>query len=163
MRSTPGTSTGIDVDGVVLASDATGAPASLGPGGSLANFTQSVGNVPAGKPDVRVVDDGRTNKELRISGAQPGVPFWLVLGESNSKGWKASVATDDASVLSGPGAGRSTLVDGYANGWLVVTELPELQRRARVDATTFGVGRARDLGCGAAWLRRARAVAAPQS
>ena len=124
VRSTPGTSTGIDVDGVVLASDATGAPGSLGPGGSLANFTPSVESVPAGTPDVRVVDDGRTNKELRISGAEPGVPFWLVLGESNSKGWKASVANDDASVLSGPGAGRSTLVDGYANGWLVVPNSP---------------------------------------
>ena len=96
----------------------------VGAGGSLANFTQSVESAPAGKPDVRVVDDGRTKKELRISGAEPGVPFWLVLGESNSKGWKATVANDDASVLSGPGAGRSTLVDGYANGWLVVPDSP---------------------------------------
>ena len=124
VRSTPGTSTGIDVDGVVLGSDATGAPGSLGPGGSLGNFTQSVESAPAGKPEVRVVDDGRTKKESGFSGAEPGEPFWLVLGESNSKGWKASVANDDASVVSGPGAGRSTLVDGYANGWLVVPNSP---------------------------------------
>ena len=118
-------------------------PVRWGLGGRWRTSPSRSGALPAGKPDVHVVDDGRTNKELRISGAEPGVPFWLVLGESNSKGWKATVANNVGSVLSGPGAGRSTLVDGYANGWLVVPELPELRRRARVDAATLGVGRAR--------------------
>jgi hypothetical protein len=36
-------------------------------------------------------------------------PFWLVLGQSHSKGWTAS-----------DGLGEPTLVDGYANGWYVV-------------------------------------------
>ena len=112
VRSTPGTSTGIDVDSVVFGSDGSGAPIPLGPGGSLANFTQSADRVPGDTPAVHVVNDGRTKKKLEITGAQPGVPFWLVLGESISKGWKATVAGDNA--------GGSTLVDGYANGWLVV-------------------------------------------
>jgi hypothetical protein len=86
----------------------------LGAGGTLKNFMRSAERARAQpeNPAVRVVDDGRTNKKLRVTGAQPGRPFWLVLGESNSAGWKATVAGEDA--------GGSTLVDGYANGWLVV-------------------------------------------
>jgi arabinofuranan 3-O-arabinosyltransferase len=39
-------------------------------------------------------------------------PFWMVLGESQSDGWKATVT--------GRGSlGTSRLVDGHANGWLV--------------------------------------------
>ena len=67
-----------------------------------------------------VVHNGRTKVELRVHGAEPGTPFWLVLGQSQNAGWKATVADADGTVVSGPGDGRSTLVDGYANGWLVV-------------------------------------------
>ncbi|HXY93341.1 MAG TPA: DUF3367 domain-containing protein, partial [Acidimicrobiia bacterium] len=112
VRSAPGTVTGIDVDGVVLGSDAGGAPMTLGPGGSLAPVTQSADRGPSSGPAVRVVQNGRTKQQLEIRGAQPGVPFWLVLGESNSEGWRATVAGTDA--------GQSTLVDGYANGWRIV-------------------------------------------
>jgi hypothetical protein len=38
-------------------------------------------------------------------------PSWLVLGQSQNPGWKASVDGRDV--------GGSRLVDGYANGWLV--------------------------------------------
>src|SRR5207248_1658516 len=38
-------------------------------------------------------------------------PFWLVVGQSQSDGFKASV--------DGHSIGGSSLVDGYANGWLV--------------------------------------------
>ena len=48
---------------------------------------------------------------MHVSGARPGVPFWLVLGQSNNAGWKATVAGKDA--------GQSTLVNGFANGWLI--------------------------------------------
>ena len=40
-----------------------------------------------------------------------GKPFWLVLGQSHSAGWRAS--TGQGSI------GPLQLVDGYANGWLV--------------------------------------------
>ncbi len=40
-----------------------------------------------------------------------GRPFWLVLGQSHSDGWRASTG--------GHGLGAPTLVDGYANAWLV--------------------------------------------
>src|SRR5207244_2002846 len=39
-------------------------------------------------------------------------PFWLVLGESQSDGWKATIAHQGS-------LGGSLLVDGYANGWMV--------------------------------------------
>jgi hypothetical protein len=111
VRSTEGTATGLDVDSLVLGSQLDGSAMALGPGGSLANLAGPAAPVSTPEPVVRVVDDGRTTKHLRISGAAPGQPFWLVLGESNNAGWKASVA--------GHAVG-STLVDGYANGWLVV-------------------------------------------
>jgi arabinofuranan 3-O-arabinosyltransferase len=45
-----------------------------------------------------------------VSGAT--APFWLVLGESQNAGWKASVK--------GVGSlGGSQLVDGFANGWRI--------------------------------------------
>ena len=39
-------------------------------------------------------------------------PFWLVLGQSLSEGWEATVR-------GGTSLGTPTLIDGYANGWLV--------------------------------------------
>jgi hypothetical protein len=47
--------------------------------------------------------------KLRVTGADG--PFWLVLGESHSKGWVAKVDGKDV--------GGSRLVDGYANGWRI--------------------------------------------
>jgi hypothetical protein len=114
IRSTPGTTTGVDVDGLVLASGRDGTPAALGAGGNLTTLRESAFRLPFLNPAVKVVESGRTKKKLEVSGAQPGVPFWLVLGESNSAGWQATVSGDDV--------GRSTLVDGYANGWLVTPD-----------------------------------------
>ena len=117
-----GVETGVDVDGLVLGSNAEGEPFALGEGGSLAAIRTSAQGSGAGDqaPRVQVVHPGRTKLELRVQGAEPGTPFWLVLGESNNAGWQASVDAADATVVTGDGDGRSTLVDGYANGWLVV-------------------------------------------
>ena len=65
---------------------------------------------------------------------QPGTPFWLVLGQSNNAGWEATVAGKDV--------GGSTLVDGYANGWLVQPTSGTLLGDAHVDAAADGVDRA---------------------
>ena len=65
-----------------------------------------------GSPKVSVTGQSSTSYALHVTGAQPGKPFWLVLGQSLSPGWTASAA--------GIGdLGRPRLVDGYANGWLV--------------------------------------------
>ena len=112
LRSAPGTVTGIDVDTFVLGSAAGGAALTLGPGGQV---PQSALAIPAASvaatPKVKVTDNGRTKIQVQVTGAQKGTPFWMVLGQSNNAGWQASVAGKDV--------GGSTLVDGYANGWLV--------------------------------------------
>ncbi len=112
VRSAPGTATGIDVDGLVLGSDAGGTAMALGAGGKLpASATHIPVAAKAATPTVKVTSNGRTKIEVHVTGAEPGTPFWMVLGESNNAGWQATVAGKDV--------GGSTLVNGYANGWLV--------------------------------------------
>src|SRR5690606_37848629 len=67
LRAAPGLATGFDLDQLLLSSGE--APDAVAP------------------PTVEVVSEGRTSYELRVTGADE--PFWLVLGQSNSKGWKA--------------------------------------------------------------------------
>jgi hypothetical protein len=111
VRSAQGTNTGIDVDGLVLGSEAHGAPMGLGPGGQLPTSVVQTDATVGAQPRVKVDDQSSTKIHLTVSGARKGTPFWLVLGESNNAGWQATVDGSDA--------GGSTLVDGYANGWLV--------------------------------------------
>ena len=105
LRSGTGLDTGIDVDRAVLTSGSDGA----------AVTAQAFGprRSPSGAR-VAVRDHGATTYDLRVR--SDGAPFWLVLGQSHSDGWKAE--------LTGPGGatrslGAPRLVNGYANGWLV--------------------------------------------
>ena len=92
---------GLDVDQLVLRS---------GAGGNAEAATGPLVRAPAAqKPTVKVVDEGRTKIGLDVTGASK--PFWLVLGQSQSKGWNA--------IVDGHNLGGSTLVNGYANGWQV--------------------------------------------
>lgn len=95
-----GLDTGIDVDRVVLASDATGRPGAVTPLGAPLRTSGA---------SVRVTKSAPTSLELSVT--TNGAPFWLTLGQSHSAGWKATTATGSL--------GRSQLVDGYANGWLI--------------------------------------------
>jgi arabinofuranan 3-O-arabinosyltransferase len=96
----PNSPSGVDVEHLVLASAAGGeaaraasiAPSSGGPG-----------------PAVRVVDQSRTSMTLQVDPASE--PYWLVLGQSLNRGWEANADGHDL--------GAPTLVDGFANGWLV--------------------------------------------
>ena len=64
---------------------------------------------PAG-PDITIEQQSATSLRLRVDGSTE--PFWLVLGQSHSDGWEATVP--------GRGSlGAPVVVDGYANGWLV--------------------------------------------
>jgi arabinofuranan 3-O-arabinosyltransferase len=112
VRSMPGTATGVDVDGLVVASSSTGGAMALGPRGALpAGFGAEAPAALRETPKVQVTKNGRTDLRVHVSGATRGTPFWLVLGESANAGWKASIP--------GTGTKGSTLADGYANGWLV--------------------------------------------
>jgi hypothetical protein len=61
-----------------------------------------------------VVDDGHDRSTVRVSGATPDEPFWLVLGQSHNPGWTATI--------DGDALGEPALVDGFANGWLVTPD-----------------------------------------
>jgi arabinofuranan 3-O-arabinosyltransferase len=94
-----GGTTGFNVDQLVLRSAAGGAAdVTTGP---LVPAAKTVG------PKVAVTKKERTKIDLTVTGADRD--FWLVLGQSQSKGWQATV--------DGRKVGGSTLVDGYANGW----------------------------------------------
>jgi hypothetical protein len=104
LRSVPGTATGIDLDGLVLASGAGGAAATLtGPATTLA----APGSPLA--PALHVQSSGETTVHATVRGARG--PFWLVLGQSFNDGWHA--------VVNGRDLGAPKLVDGMSNGWLV--------------------------------------------
>ncbi|MGQ0432032.1 MAG: alpha-(1-_3)-arabinofuranosyltransferase domain-containing protein, partial [Microthrixaceae bacterium] len=92
----PGSTTGVDVDRLVLSSDTTGSPASVSPRGAPAQ---------RGGAAVRVVRDGPARRGLQV--VTDGEPFWLVLAESSNAGWTAQVG--------GATVGERQLVDGYAN------------------------------------------------
>ncbi|HEU5302573.1 MAG TPA: alpha-(1-_3)-arabinofuranosyltransferase family protein [Acidimicrobiia bacterium] len=101
VASAPGSTTGLAVDRVVLSSDVDGGASPVEVRGAPLRDSGA---------DVRVVDSGPTSFDLRVR--SDGEPFWLVLGQSRSDGWEATL---DSGVDLGP----PTLVDGYANGWLV--------------------------------------------
>jgi arabinofuranan 3-O-arabinosyltransferase len=100
------TTAGLNVDSLTLASAAGGAPLPL----------TSTGVIPvtpppaAHSPSVKVLSQNRTGMKVSVTG--DGTPFWLVLGESQSRGWVATTQ-------SGVDLGSSTLIDGYANGWYI--------------------------------------------
>jgi arabinofuranan 3-O-arabinosyltransferase len=101
-RVSPDTQSGLDIQQLVLASSARGASP---PTASATGAPQSS----ASAPPVRVVHQGATSMTLRVDPASE--PFWLVVGQSYNRGWQAKADGHDL--------GPSTLVDGYANGWLV--------------------------------------------
>jgi hypothetical protein len=99
LRAAPGETSGFDLDRLVLASSSGGGAASPGPTGAEPT---------AAPAKVEVLRSGHTSFDLRVTGAT--TPTWLVLGQSNSKGWHATV--DGVGDL-----GTPEIVDGYANGW----------------------------------------------
>lgn len=93
--------TGFDLDRLVLRSAA---------GGAADDGTGPLSpDADAAAPKVAVDHQTRTTADLTVTGAE--APFWLVLGQSHNLGWTATAEGRDL--------GRPTLVDGYANGWLV--------------------------------------------
>jgi arabinofuranan 3-O-arabinosyltransferase len=105
LRTTSGGRTGIDLDRLVLSSAPGGRSLPAPAPGEVAPPAQPTRPAPA----VTVERDGRTTKRVRASA--PTEPFWLVLGQSHSLGWEATA--------NGRSLGPPTVIDGYANGWLV--------------------------------------------
>ncbi|MFZ4584102.1 MAG: alpha-(1-_3)-arabinofuranosyltransferase domain-containing protein [Acidimicrobiia bacterium] len=104
LRSTSASTLGFQIDQIALGSDAGGGAA---PANTLAPARPLSGSA---APTLTVTRDTATTATVKVSGATQ--PFWLVLGESRNDGW--TIDTE-----SGARAGAATLVEGYANGWLV--------------------------------------------
>jgi hypothetical protein len=105
LTSARGKDAGFMLDRMVLASGTANAPITANDG-----VVTGVGAPAPATPRIELVRSGRTSVRVHVSGAT--APFWMVLGESQSTGWHASV-------IGGRGLGTPQLVDGYANGWLV--------------------------------------------
>ena len=101
LSSPLGVDVGIDVDRVVLSSDPEGRPTEVAPRGQPRSA--------AGAEVVVLADRRGSDYDLELR--TDGEPFWLVLGQSDNRGWDLQV--DGATV------GEREVVDGYANGWLV--------------------------------------------
>ncbi|MEJ5256232.1 MAG: alpha-(1-_3)-arabinofuranosyltransferase family protein [Acidimicrobiales bacterium] len=99
IRSRAGRVSGIDLDRVALASAAGGGPAPVVPASSAA----------ASAPPTHTVSVGPVSFEVEV--AANGEPFWLSVGQSWNPGWHATVDGRDL--------GPPTIIDGYANGWLI--------------------------------------------
>ncbi|MCB0976290.1 MAG: DUF3367 domain-containing protein [Acidimicrobiales bacterium] len=100
LRSAIGSSTGWNVDALRLRSDGSDDEAvTKVPGADGSDIGASVTSSTTGMTEVRATVDAGTR------------PFWFVLGQSSNRGWKIQV--------DGGSAGPRTVVDGYANGWLI--------------------------------------------
>ena len=93
----PGAWTGYDLDRLVLAS-AGASPSAVRVG-----------------PGLEIMMESRT--AMDIMATYPDGPFWLVLGQSYSDGWRLDL---DGGTVNGTTSDIApTLVDGFANGWLI--------------------------------------------
>jgi hypothetical protein len=75
---------------------------------SAPSTSTTVSTPPA--PSVHVLAQNRTSTSVEVDGTGQG--FWLVLGQSFSSGWSATLAD-------GKSLGPPTLIDAFANGWYV--------------------------------------------
>ena len=102
LRTTPGGTTGFDLDRLVLRS-APGGAADRSTGHLVSAHTTSA------RPKVTVTGSTRSSTNVTVTGATKD--FWLVLGQSHNAGWHATIGGKDL--------GEPVLVDGYANGWRI--------------------------------------------
>jgi hypothetical protein len=118
--TSPGDSGGLDIDQLVLRSDAGG---EASPPGDTTLVEQATGGGTSPGPEITVDDEGHDHSTVTVEGAERGEPFWLVLGQSHNAGWTATV--------DGESLGQPALVDGFANGWLVTPTSASFQVEMR--------------------------------
>ena len=116
LSSGDGRRTGFDVDMVTFSSAA---------GGAAGPDTLVDPPGPGPEPPATVVErTGRLDWRAEVTGATE--PYWVVLGQSNGPGWRATTSN-------GVDLGSSTLINGYANGWRI--DPGELGADVTVDIT----------------------------
>jgi hypothetical protein len=95
VQTAVGRDLGINVDRLVLTSAAV-APAP---------------SAPSSAPVVRITHQTATSVTVATTTAPGQAPFWLVFGQSEDNGWRATIK--------GHSLGKPVVVNGYANGWLI--------------------------------------------
>jgi len=102
LQTSPGAATGFDIDMIVLSS---------APGGTVGVDTlQTSPDSGPTPPSSTTQRSGRNSYKITTTAAKQ--PYWVILGQSYGPGWSA--ITSDGTDLGSP-----TLINGYANGWLV--------------------------------------------
>jgi arabinofuranan 3-O-arabinosyltransferase len=99
LRTGIGRDLGIDIDRLLLSSDA---------GGAAGATTLDEATTPTGPPVTSLVAD-RVSYSADVE--SDGSPFWVSVGESWNDGWRASADGRDL--------GAPQVIDGYGSGWLV--------------------------------------------
>ena len=107
IRSVIGRDVGLDIDRLVLRSDNDQRAPSLA------------------APAITVNAHGPVSYDLTV--AATSQPFWLILGQSSNPGWQPTVQ--------GGSAGPSTIVNGFANGWLITPNSSGAPIRVQLDWT----------------------------
>lgn len=102
LESTSGRATGVDVDVFALSSAAGGAP-------GVDTLAEGVDEGPP-PPETTTERTGRNDHQVTVTGASE--PYWVVLGQSYSPGFTATLAD-------GTSLGEPTLINGFANGWQI--------------------------------------------
>ena len=110
-----GLDVGIDVDQLLWCSEG-GGTACTGDG-------PLVEGPASASPLAEVVGGDDATVEIAVRDAQPGVPFWLVLGQSHNSGWQIV----EEEIVHEPTA----LVDGYANGFLITPDAETMELTLR--------------------------------
>ncbi len=100
----PSSTGGINVNRVVLDSTALNTPGSIVSPGQVRGETS-----PSSNASLKVINSSATSYRATLT--THGSPVWIVLGESQDKGWSATLSN-------GSNLGNPQLIDGYANGWL---------------------------------------------
>ena len=113
IRSATGQSVGFDIDQLALSSAPGGGPSSMS--ATAAPTPNTAGGPRQSSPpkvSVEVKSQTATSMKLSVSGVSSHTrPFALVLGQSISDGWQATIGNQSL--------GTPVLIDGFANGWRV--------------------------------------------
>lgn len=102
LESADGGDTGLDLDTFALSSAAGGAP-------GVDTLQSPVASGPT-PPETTTERVGRNHHRVSVTDASD--PYWVVLGQSWSTGFRATTSE-------GRDLGEPTLINGYANGWLI--------------------------------------------
>lgn len=122
LETARGSATGFDVDLLALSSAAGG-------GAGVDTLAEPLDDGPE-PPRTTTRSTGRLTSEVEVTDARD--PYWVVLGQSWSPGWEATVDGSDGDPVD---LGEPVMVNGYANAWRVDPEVVGPDATVRIEWT----------------------------